>query len=74
MVDGLGVHAADEGDVIDDFGGVGEKLGELGAAFAVRLEFERRADDQELGLAGGHAGDALIAADGFGEFLAGEIF
>ncbi len=69
MVDGFGVHAADEAHVIDHLGGVGEKLGDPHAGFAVLGELVLGWGDGEAGLAGGHGGEALAFANRFGEVL-----
>ncbi len=54
----------DQGDVVDDFGKVGEELGVNGGfRFAHGFEVEGGASDGEFGLAGGHAGDSLSFAD-----------
>ena len=40
MIDLLGLHRPDDGEFVDDFGGVRQKLAEPGAAFAVLRELE----------------------------------
>ena len=74
VIDGVGVDGLDDGDVVDDFRGVGQQLADPGAGLVRscwNLKMERR--DGQGALAGGHAGDALAHADGAGQFGAGEF-
>ncbi len=70
VVDGLGVHRADEADVVGEAGDVGEELGDFVPGFTMFLEFVFGSGDGEGLLAGGHAGFALVQFDEFAEFLA----
>ena len=64
VVDCLGVHRADDADLVCDPGGVGKEIGvHPGAAFADLLEVEHRGDAGKFTLAARHAGDALSAPD-----------
>ena len=55
----------DEGDVVDDLGGVRQQFADPGAGLAVLLEnLNMDAAHGKVALAGGHAGDALAHADG----------
>lgn len=69
MVDGLGIHRANEADVVRDAGNVGKELGDFVAGFPVFLEFVFGAGDGEGLLSGGHAGFPLVQFDEFAEFL-----
>ena len=57
----VGVHRADDADVVDVLGGVREQLADLEPALAVLLELERRGE-RGPGLALGAAGSASAAA------------
>ena len=70
VVDGLGLHGADEADFVGDFLGVREEVGEPDAGFTTFFSFGDGSDDREGLLERGHAGDALTIADMIGEFLA----
>ena len=41
VIDGVGVDRLDDGDVVDDLGGVRQQFAEPGAGLAVLAEFER---------------------------------
>ena len=69
MVDGLGGEAAHDAEPVRDAGRVRQQLAELGAALAVPLEGEGRADQGQGGLVGGHRGEPLPLADAGGEVL-----
>lgn len=73
VVDGLGVHRADEANLVADAGDVGEEFGDLGAGLAVLFKLVFGAGDREGFLAGGHAGFTLVGIDKVAEFLA-EVF
>ena len=73
VVDRVGVDGADERAVVDDLGEVREEIGEVHLGRAELLEFEGRADAEEVFLAAGHGGDPLAFADTFGEVLAGHF-
>src|SRR5690606_22939185 len=57
----------DEGDLVDDLGGVRYEFAGPGAVLAMLAEFVFGGSDGEAGLAAGHGGEALAFADGFGE-------
>ena len=65
VVDLLGLHRLDDGDVVDDFGGVRQQLAEPGTLFAVLRELEDGRRSGKFGLKGTHAGEALAHADRF---------
>ena len=67
VIDGLGVETADDGEVIDHFGGVGEQFADPGARLAVLFEFVDAGSDGETFLAGGHSRKALTLADRIGQ-------
>ena len=69
MVDGVGVHGADDGDVVDDLGGPRKEFAHPGAALAVLGKREDRGGHGKIGLAAGHGGDALAQPDRVGQFL-----
>jgi hypothetical protein len=62
VVGHLGVHRADDGDVVDVGGGLREDLAHLDAAFTVFLELERR---------GKRGAGLALGAERFGQRLAG---
>lgn len=70
VVNGLGIHRADEADVIGNPGDVGEEFGDFGAGLAVFFEFVFGAGDGKGLLPGGHAGFPLVEIDEFAEFFA----
>ncbi len=74
VVDRLGVHRADHGDVIGNASGVREEVTDPCAALAAGFEVGDGAKDGKGLLSRGHAGDALIAADAGREFLAVAFF
>ena len=67
VIDGVGVDGFDDGEVVDDFGGVRQQFADPGAGLAVLFEAEEARRDGKRGLAGRHAGDALAHADGVGQ-------
>lgn len=73
VVDGLGIHRADEANLVADSGDVGEEFGDFGAGLAVLFEGVFGACDGKGFLAGGHAGLALVGLDELAEFLT-EVF
>ncbi len=73
MVDGLGVHGADDAEVICNGGGVGQKIAEPRAGLAVLLEWKNGTSQRDRGLLRGHAGKALPAAHRFGKLFAVEF-
>jgi hypothetical protein len=64
MIRHIGVHGADDGDVVDAFGGAGEQFADLDAALAVTPEFERGGE--------GGAGAAFGGEGAHREGFAGE--
>ena len=73
MVDGLGVHRLNDGDVVGHAANVRQSLVHPCAVLAHALEFKHRSDTGERFLAAGHGGQPLAVADGFREFFAMEI-
>ena len=69
VIDGVGMHAADDGDIVHHARRVGQQLGNPRAGFAVLRELENRRRDGKARLAAGHGGEALAVADGFGQVL-----
>ena len=70
VIDGVGEHALDERQVVDDLGRVGEEIGvDPAAAGAALLELELRRGHREALLAAGHRREPLIAADARREIL-----
>ena len=67
MVDGLGVHAADEAHVVHHAGRPGQEFADPHAATAVAREAELRRGDGEARLAAGHGGEALAHAHRVGQ-------
>ena len=61
MIDGLGVDALDEAEVIHNLRGVGQEFADPRAAPAMLLELERGAGEGQRGLITRHAGEALLA-------------
>ena len=70
MVDRLGVDRANETEVVDHPGRVGQELADPGARIAVPGELEERAGQGQGRLVGRHAGQPLALADGFRQVLA----
>ncbi len=73
MVDGLGVHALDEAQVVGNLGRVRQQIAQPGAALAVLLKLERRTDQRQARLVARHAGQTLLAAN-FGRQLGTVLF
>src|SRR5262249_987021 len=69
VVDGLGVHAADEAQVIDHAGGPRQQLAHPHAALPAPLELELRRRDREAGLAAGHRRQPPAHAERVGRVL-----
>ena len=69
MVDRLGVHRFDHGDVIGNFRGVRETVTHPGAGFTVLCEGIGGTDEGEARLISGHAGETLPHANRVGKFL-----
>ena len=74
MVDRLGVHRADDAELVGDRTRVGEHLTHLDAAGAPFLEGLNRADAVVLRVATRHRGETGIAAHAGGDFLSGHLF
>ena len=72
MVDLVGVHRLDEAQVVRDLPKVRQPFADGRAGLAAALEAGRAGLDQ-LALVRGHGGQALSAADGLGEFGAGQV-
>ena len=69
VVDRLGVHAADEAQVVDHLRRPRQQLADPHAALAVLLELVLRRRDREAGLAAGHRREPLAHADRVGQVL-----
>jgi len=71
VVDLLGEDRLHDAEFFGDAGRVGVELGNPKPVLVVVVffELENRGCDRQAGLARGHAGDALVAAHGFGQFL-----
>jgi hypothetical protein len=69
VIDGFGVHAADEAQLIGHFGFPGQELAHPHAAIAVLSEFVFRWCDGKAGLSAGHSREALAHADAVGQIL-----
>jgi hypothetical protein len=69
VVDGVGVDAADDRELIGHLRRVREQLAHPRASLAVLGELEHGGRDRQPRLAAGHRGDALAAADGVGQVL-----
>ena len=63
VVDRLGVHRADEAQVIGDAGNVRQHVADLDAALAARRKLERRPDQRQRRLVAGHRGEPLAPPD-----------
>ena len=70
VVDRLGVHRLDDADVVGDRLHVRQQVADPGAVLAAAAAGPHGGDDREAGLAGGHAGEALLALDRGGQILA----
>ena len=66
MIDGLGVHRLNDGDVVGNAANVRQSLVHPCAVLAHALEFKHRSDTGERFLAASHGGQPLAVADGFG--------
>ena len=55
MIHGIGLHRADQAEVVHDLAGVRQQFGKLDAAFPVALEFELRAEQRRVGVDEGGA-------------------
>ena len=69
VVDGVGVHAADEAHVVDHLGRVRQQLADPHAALAVLGELVLRRRDGKPRLAAGHGRQPLALADRVGQVL-----
>jgi hypothetical protein len=69
VIDGVGVHAADNRDIVHHARSVGQQLGNPRPGFAILGELEDGRRDGKARLAAGHGGQPLAAADGFGQVL-----
>ena len=69
VVDGVGVHAADETHFVDHLGRVRQQFADPHAALAVLGELVFRRRDGEPRLAAGHRRQPLALADGLGQVL-----
>ena len=75
VVDGFGVHRFDHADIIDDFREVRQGIADPGPTLAMLLKTELiGGSDGERLLAGSHAGQALIAANGIGKRFGIQLF
>ena len=74
VVDRLGVHRADDAEIISDGTGVGQHLAHLDAAGAPLLEGLDGADAVVLRVAARHRGETGIAAHAGGDLLSGHLF
>ena len=73
VVEGLGVHGADEGDVVGLRADVGEDFGHLDAGLAVFLELELGAEEGVFGIDEGGAVVLEEFGGGLGAVEAGEV-
>ena len=73
MVDRLGVHAADDANLIGDPADVRQHLGELDPGVAVAFEGLDGRLDRPLRVAAGHRREPRRAADTLGDVLAGKL-
>ena len=62
VVDGVGLHRADEAEVVAHLRDVGQEFADPHAALAVLGKREHRRRERELRLPGGHAGEAFALA------------
>ena len=69
VVDRLGVHAADEHEVVGHLLHPRQQLADPHARLAAPLELVHRRRDREAGLAAGHRREPLAHADRFGQVL-----
>ncbi len=69
VVDGVGIHAADEAHFVDHLGRVRQQLADPHAALAVPGELVLRRRDGEPRLAAGHGRQPLALADRVGQVL-----
>ena len=71
VVDLLGEDRLHNAEFFGDAGRVGVEFGNPKPVLVILVffELEKRWRDRQAGLARGHAGDALVAAHGFGQFL-----
>ncbi len=69
MVDRLGVHRADDAEVVGDFAGVRQEVAVFDAGLAVFLEVGERAGERERGLIAAHARQALPLTNRIGKRL-----
>ena len=74
VVDGLGVHRANEAHIVGDFMMPRENVADLCATLAVGAEGGEGLCGGEGFLAGSHAGEALAFANRIGQVLAVEFF
>lgn len=74
VVDGLGMHGADYGDIIGHARGVGQEVADPLATGAALLELGQALADGKIFLTGGHACEALALSDGIGEILTVDFF
>src|SRR5262249_51336785 len=68
VIDLVGVHRLDDGDLVDDLSGMRQQLAHPGSRLPVLSEFENRFDAGERALARSHSGDALALPDRRWEF------
>src|SRR4029078_13150368 len=73
VIDRIGVHRLDDGDVVDDFCRVRQQLADPGACLTVLRELVDRLRHRQRRLPHG-LGDALALADGVGNLRALEFF
>ena len=69
VVDGLGVHAADEANVVDVLGQIRQQFADPHAGLSVLGELEHRGGDGKPLLAGGHRREPLAHANRVGQIL-----
>ena len=69
VIDRLGVHRADDGDVVDHLRRVRQQLGHPGAVLPVLRELEGGRRDREARLARRHRGETLALANRVGQIL-----
>ncbi len=72
VVDRLGPHAFDDGQLIDNLGSPGQQLADPGAGLAILLELVLRGGDGKAGLAARHRRQALTGANRIRQILVEE--
>ena len=63
MIDRLGMHRADDAEVIGDAADMAHEVAILDTALAILLEVDERAGERKGGLVAAHAGQSLALPD-----------